>query len=42
MKPEQITALAREAYATLIDRISGKGTFESNPYVFVYEFELVK
>ena len=32
----------REAYAALIDRISGKGTFESNPYVFVYEFELVK
>lgn len=30
----------REAYAALIDRISGKGTFESNPYVFVYEFEL--
>lgn len=32
----------REAYAALIDKISGKGTFESNPYVFVYEFELVK
>lgn len=32
----------REAYAALIDRISGKGTWESNPYVFVYEFELVK
>ena len=32
----------REAYAALIDRISGKGTFESNPYVFVYEFELIK
>ena len=31
-----------EAYAALIDRISGKGTFESNPYVFVYEFELIK
>lgn len=32
----------REAYAALIDRISGKGTWQSNPYVFVYEFELVK
>ena len=32
----------REAYAALIDRISGKGTWESNPYVFVYEFELIK
>lgn len=32
----------QEAYAALIDRISGKGTWESNPYVFVYDFELVK
>lgn len=32
----------REAYATLINRISGKGTWESNPFVFAYEFELVK
>ena len=32
----------REAYAALIDKVSGKGTFESNPYVFVYDFELVK
>ena len=31
----------REAFATLIDKVSGKGTWESNPYVFVYEFELV-
>lgn len=30
----------QEAYASLIDRISGKGTWASNPYVFVYEFEL--
>lgn len=33
---------AKEAYASLIDRISGKGTWESNPHVFVYDFELVK
>lgn len=31
----------REAFATLIDKVSGKGTWESNPYVFVYEFELI-
>lgn len=33
---------ARDAYASLIDKISGKGTWESNPWVFVYDFELVK
>lgn len=32
----------REAYAVLIDRISGKGTWERNPWVFAYEFELIK
>lgn len=32
----------REAYAALIDKISGKGTWESNPWVFVYDFKLVK
>lgn len=31
----------QDAYASLIDRISGKGTWESNPYVFVYEFGLI-
>lgn len=31
----------QEAYASLIDRISGKGTWEGNPYVFVYDFELI-
>ncbi|MCM1031585.1 MAG: hypothetical protein NC410_09135 [Oscillibacter sp.] len=33
---------AREAFASLIDKVSGKGTWERNPYVFVYEFEFVK
>lgn len=33
---------AKEAYAALIDKISGKGTWKRNPYVFVYEFELIK
>lgn len=32
----------REAYAALIDKVSGKGTWERNPWVIVYEFELVK
>lgn len=42
-KRETIVAFKtpRKAYASLIDRISGKGTWESNPYVFVYDFELV-
>lgn len=31
-----------EAYASLIDKVSGKRTWESNPYVFVYDFELIK
>lgn len=33
---------AREAFAALIDKVSGKGTWESNPWVFVYEFELAR
>lgn len=33
---------ARSAFAALIDKISGKGTWERNPYVFAYTFELVK
>lgn len=32
----------KEAYEALIDKVSGKGTWESNPWVFVYDFELVK
>ena len=32
----------REAFASLIDKVSGKGTWRRNPYVFVYDFELVK
>ena len=31
----------QDAYASLIDRISGKGTWKSNPYVFVYDFDLI-
>lgn len=32
----------REAYAELIDKVGKKGDWQSNPYVFVYDFELVK
>lgn len=32
----------REAYAALIDKVSSKGTWQSNPYVFVYDFKLIK
>lgn len=31
----------KAAYAALIDKVSGKGTWEKNPWVFVYDFELV-
>lgn len=33
---------AREAFAALIDKMSGKRAWDDNPYVDVYEFELVK
>lgn len=31
----------QEAFAALIDKVSGKGTWESNPLVWVYEFKLI-
>lgn len=31
----------RKAFAALIDKVSGKGTWERNPYVFCYSFVLV-
>lgn len=31
----------RAAFAALIDRISGRGTWKSNPWVVAYEFELI-
>lgn len=31
----------REAFASLIDKVSGRGTWNNNPYVFAYEFELI-
>lgn len=35
-------ATPREAFAALIDKVSGRGTWDLNPWVVVYEFELVK
>lgn len=32
----------REAFSSLIDKVSGKGTWDSNPWVVVYSFELIK
>ena len=31
----------RDAFAALIDKISGKGTWENNPLCFCYSFELI-
>lgn len=39
--PNHITfKTPREAFAALIDKISGKGTWQRNPWVYVYTFEL--
>ncbi len=34
------TDVAQQAFSFLIDKVSGKGTWESNPFVFAYEFRL--
>ena len=31
-----------EAFAFLIEKVSGKGTWDANPYVWVYDFELIQ
>lgn len=38
----QLKDTPREAFASLIDKVYGRGTWKSNPWVVVYEFELVK
>ena len=35
-----ITALDN-AFAVPINKVSGKGTWQSSPWVFVYEFDLI-
>lgn len=37
-----LSADPRMLFADLIDRISGRGTWERNPWVFAYEFEMIK
>lgn len=32
----------KRAFAALIDKVSGKGTWDSNPFVFAYSFQLIK
>ena len=39
--PEVAFPSAREAFWFLIDKVSGNGTWESNPWVVAYSFELV-
>ena len=39
--PEVAFPTAREAFWYLIDKVSGNGTWESNPWVAAYSFELV-
>ena len=32
----------QSAFSELIDKVSGKGTWMRNPYVFAYSFKLIK
>lgn len=36
------TYTPQNAYSFLIDKVGKKGDWDSNPYVFVYDFELIK
>lgn len=39
---EKYFCSAKYAFKHLIEKVSSKGTWDSNPYVFVYDFELIK
>ena len=39
--PDVAFLTAREAFWYLIDKISGKGTWENNPFVVAYSFKLI-
>lgn len=39
---EWLGGTPREAFATLIDKVSGRGMWDRNPWTVVYEFELLK
>lgn len=38
---DDVYLTSQKAFSALIDKVCGKGTFNKNPYVFAYEFELV-
>lgn len=38
----RLNSSPRGAFAVLIDKVSGKGTWKSNPWAYAYEFKLVK
>lgn len=40
-KEKQPYCTPRNAFEVLINKVSGKGTWESNPFVFCYEFKLI-
>lgn len=40
-KEKQPYCTPRNAFEVLMDKVSGKGTWESNPFVWVYEFKLL-
>ena len=41
-EPKELFCSPREAFAALIKKMYGKKTWDNNPWVFVYEFELIK
>lgn len=41
MNDDKYFKTPQEAFAYLIDKISGKGTWNSNPWVYVYNFKLI-
>ena len=40
--PSSLYSTPKDAYAALINKINGHNTWESNPYVVVYDYELVR
>lgn len=41
-KDSEVSWTPQGAFQILIDKVSGNGTWDSNPLVWVYEFELIK
>lgn len=39
---DELGTTPKEAYAALIDKINGKGTWDSNPFVWVYDYKLIE